>query len=142
MIPFLAVALLVASAVAAQSPARIDSALKEAYEKYKDIKDGKNADSPPANFILGSMGILASGIAGGYVAGWVGGRKPIAHAISVLIFLTIDSTTVLFFRKRHDPLWFGLMTALGLMAATVVGGYVRAFQASRAGQQRQQTARA
>jgi len=90
------------------------------------LAHGINLESPPLNFALGTLGILASGLMGGYVAGWVGGRKPVAHATSVLIFLLIDSTTVLFFRKREDPLWFGIMTALGLMAATVAGGFVRA----------------
>ena len=90
------------------------------------LAHGINLESPPLNFILGTMGILVSGLMGGYVAAWVGGRKPVAHAFSVLIFLVIDSTTVLFFRHRRDPLWFGLMTATGLMAATVAGGFVRA----------------
>ena len=47
----------------------------------------------------------------------------------MLIFLLMDSVTVLFLRKRHrlDPLWFGLMSAVGLMMATVIGGFVLRF---------------
>jgi hypothetical protein len=92
---------------------------------------GINLESPPLNLIGGTLGILFAGLLGGYVAAWVGGRKPIAHATSVLIFLLVDSTTVLFFRRRRDPLWFGLVTALGLMAATVAGGVVKAWADSR-----------
>jgi len=46
----LAAAVLAAAATAtwAQSPAEIDAALKAAYEKYKDIKEGANADYIPA----------------------------------------------------------------------------------------------
>jgi glutaminase len=39
---------LAASFVPAQTPAQIDSALKAAYDKYKDSKEGKNADYIPA----------------------------------------------------------------------------------------------
>jgi hypothetical protein len=95
------------------------------------LAHGINLESPPSHLFFGTMGILASGIAGGWVAGWVGGRRPIAHAVSVLIFLAIDSTTVLFFRRHHDPLWFGLMSALGLMAATVAGGFLRGWRVAR-----------
>ena len=35
-------------ALSAQSPAQIDTALKGAYDKYKDLKEGKNADYIPA----------------------------------------------------------------------------------------------
>lgn len=95
------------------------------------LAHGINLQSPLSHLIFGTMGVLASGIAGGWVAAWVGGRRPVAHAVSVLIFLLIDSTTVLFFRQRHDPLWFGVMSALGLMAATVAGGFLRGALARR-----------
>ena len=39
---------LTASAVQAQAPAGIDAALKAAHDKYKNIKEGKNADYIPA----------------------------------------------------------------------------------------------
>jgi glutaminase len=45
---FVAAAALAASSALAQTPAQIDSALKAAYGKYKDIKEGKNADYIPA----------------------------------------------------------------------------------------------
>ncbi len=90
------------------------------------LAGGINLRSPLPNFVLGTMGICASGLLGGMTAGLVGGRKPVWHATSVLIFLMIDSVTVLFLRKRHrlDPLWFGIMSAAGLMLATMAGGVV------------------
>lgn len=101
------------------------------------LAGGINLRSPLPNFIFGSMGIFASGLAGGITAGLIGGRKAVWHAASVLIFLLMDSVTVLFIRKRHrlDPLWFGIMSALGLMFATVLGGVVLSFmqQRTRAG---------
>ena len=93
------------------------------------LAGGINLRSPLPNFILGTLGIFASGILGGVTAGVVGGRKAVWHATSVLIFLMMDSVTVLFFRKKQrlDPLWFGIMSASGLMLATVIGGLVLAF---------------
>jgi len=44
----LVVAAATATATWAQTPAEIDAALKAAYEKYKDIKEGANADYIPA----------------------------------------------------------------------------------------------
>ncbi|HVT97053.1 MAG TPA: hypothetical protein VHE33_06065 [Acidobacteriaceae bacterium] len=88
------------------------------------LAGGINLRSPLPNFVLGTLGIAVSGLLGGMTAGWVGGRKPVWHATSVLIFLVMDSVTVLFIRHRHrlDPLWFGVLSALGLMLATIVGG--------------------
>ena len=88
------------------------------------VAGGINLRSPTPNFVFGSIGILISGVLGGVTAGLIGGRKPVWHAAGVLIFLMMDSVTVLFLRKRHrlDPLWFGIASATGLMLATIIGG--------------------
>jgi hypothetical protein len=65
---------------------------------------------------------LVSGLAGGALAGLLGGRRPLRHALAVLPWLLVDSTYVLFFFPRKDPLWFDLLGALGLIAATIAGG--------------------
>jgi len=93
------------------------------------LAGGINLRSPLPNFVFGTIGIFISGLLGGVTAGLVGGRKPVWHATSVLIFLMIDSVTVLFLRNRHrlDPLWFGIMSSTGLMAATIVGGLLLRF---------------
>ena len=103
------------------------------------LAGGINLRSPLPNFIFGTLGIFASGVLGGLSAGLVAGRKPVWHATSVLIFLLMDSITVLFIRKRHrlDPLWFGIMSATGLMLATIAGGILlRLMQRWRASPQR------
>ncbi len=98
------------------------------------LAGGINLRSPLPNFILGTIGIFVSGLLGGITAGYTGGRKPVWHATSVLIFLLMDSVTVLFFRNRHrlDPLWFGVMSATGLMLATILGGVVLRLVQQRA----------
>ncbi|HLJ50925.1 MAG TPA: hypothetical protein VKU01_33175 [Bryobacteraceae bacterium] len=102
------------------------------------LAGGINLRSPLPNFVLGTIGILVSGLLGGVAAGLVAGRKPVWHATSVLIFLMMDSVTVLFFRNKHrlDPLWFGMTSATGLMAATIAGGLLLRFVQARSTVQR------
>jgi glutaminase len=48
VVGFLAALAVAAPSAPAQTPAQIDSAVKAAYGKYKDLKEGKNADYIPA----------------------------------------------------------------------------------------------
>jgi hypothetical protein len=65
---------------------------------------------------------LVSGLAGGALAGLLGGRRPLRHALAILPWLVVDTTYVLFFFPRQDPLWFDLLGGLGLITATIAGG--------------------
>ncbi len=65
---------------------------------------------------------LVSGLAGGALAGLLGGRRPLRHALAILPWLLVDTTYVLFFFPRQDPLWFDLLGSLGLISATIAGG--------------------
>lgn len=79
----------------------------------------------------GLLVALVAGLAGGALAAWVGGRQPLRHALAVLPLLVADTTYVLFFFPRQDPIWFDLAGGLGLMAATVGGGLVIALARRR-----------
>lgn len=78
-----------------------------------------------------SVGAVVSGLAGGFVAAWIGGRHPVRHALGVLIPLTIDTAFVLTSGISSDPLWFDSIASVTLMASTVVGGllFARLFAA-------------
>ena len=80
--------------------------------------------SSAGKLILGGAFISAAGFVGGYVAAWLAGRAPFAHGSAVVIFLIVD-TSVVISRGSRDPLWFTLLSAFGLMAATVFGGLLR-----------------
>jgi hypothetical protein len=80
--------------------------------------------SSTGKLILGGAFISAAGFVGGYVAAWLAGRAPFAHGAAVVIFLIVD-TSVVISRGPRDPLWFTLLSAFGLMAATVFGGALR-----------------
>lgn len=83
-------------------------------------------NSPLRIIILGSVGAVLSGLCGGYVAAWLGRGSPMLHALSVLVFLTLDTAYVISTSK--EPLWFELMGSITLMASTVAGGLLRSYQ--------------
>jgi hypothetical protein len=84
-------------------------------------------DSNPGQMILGTIGAMLTGIAGGVVAGAVAPRFPLGHAAAVLLFLALDTVSVL--AKRTGPAWFDLAGS-GLLAISVLfGGWIIARHA-------------
>ncbi len=84
-------------------------------------------DSNPRQMILGTIGAVLSGIAGGVVAGVVAPRFPFGHAAAVLLFLAIDTASVL--AKGTGPAWFDLAGS-GILAISVLfGGWIIARRA-------------
>jgi hypothetical protein len=79
--------------------------------------------SSAATLAVAGIVAIVSGLAGGFVAAWIGGRAPVWHASSTLVFLTVDTVYVLS-RGGPDPVWFDAAGSLTLMAAAVAGGYL------------------
>lgn len=98
-----------------------------------------DADLYRGDWLLKSQGglvALVSGLCGGAVAALIGGRRPWLHTLAVLPLLAVDTIYVLFFFARPDPapLWFELVSSLGLFAATLAGGWlVAALRGKREG---------
>ena len=74
-------------------------------------------DSNPGQMILGTIGAMFAGIAGGVVAGVVAPRFPLGHAAAVLLFLALDTASVL--AKGTGPAWFDLAGS-GILAISVL----------------------
>jgi hypothetical protein len=86
-------------------------------------------DSNPRQMILGTIGAVFAGIAGGVVAGLLASRFPFGHAAAVLLFLAIDTASVL--AKGTGPAWFDLAGS-GILAISVLfGGWIIAATARR-----------
>ena len=84
-------------------------------------------DSNPGQMILGTIGAMLAGIAGGVVAGVVAPRFPLGHAAAVLLFLALDTASVL--AKGTGPAWFDLAGS-GILAISVLfGGWIIARRA-------------
>jgi hypothetical protein len=80
---------------------------------------------------LASAGAFLSGLAGGFAAAWLAGRRPVLHAAGVLVWLTFDTTWVITSGVSKDPIWFDLAGSLTLMVSAVCGGFLqRALQRS------------
>ena len=77
-------------------------------------------------FIVGSTvsGALFA-LVGGYVAGWLAGRRPFAHGVAVALVLALGAAVSLAATLGHGAIW-SQVAALVLMApSAVVGGWVR-----------------
>lgn len=75
--------------------------------------------------VIASLAALVSGLAGGYVAAWVGGRPYLLNAAAVLVPLILDTTYVITSGVSHDPVWYDLFGAGTLMVAAILGGILR-----------------
>jgi hypothetical protein len=87
----------------------------------------------PAILVQGVAVSVVAGLAGGWLAAWVGGRRPLLHAASVLLFLALDGGYVLFVLPLRAPWWFELGGLLTLMAATLAGGSLAAWRSTKTG---------
>jgi hypothetical protein len=86
-------------------------------------------NSNARQMILGTIGAVLAGIAGGLVAGIVAPRFPFGHAAAVLLFLALDTASVL--AKGSGPAWFDLAGS-GILAISVLfGGWIIAEMARR-----------
>ncbi|MEO8439901.1 MAG: hypothetical protein ABI540_06720 [Spartobacteria bacterium] len=79
-------------------------------------------DSQPRQIILGTMGAVLSGLAGGIAAGAIAPRLPFAHAAGVLLFLALDTAVVL--AKGSGPAWFDLAGSSVLAVSVLIGGWI------------------
>jgi len=87
--------------------------------------------APVGVLAAGMAGTVVSGVVGGWLAAWIGGRRPWPHALAVLIPLMLDTTYVIVNDVGGEPVWFSLGGSLTLMAATLAGGALRVVQGQR-----------
>ena len=71
---------------------------------------------------------VASGVVfaavGGYLAGWLAGRRPLAHAVAMAVLLSAGAIASLVSTLGHGAVWTQV-TALTLMApSAVLGGWL------------------
>jgi hypothetical protein len=85
--------------------------------------------SNPRQMILGTIGAVLAGIAGGVAAGIVAPRFPFGHAAAVLLFLALDTASVL--AKGTGPAWFDLAGSVILAISVLFGGWIMAETARR-----------
>lgn len=71
--------------------------------------------------------------AGGYVAGWIAGRKEILHASAVALLLAVIATVSLIAQSDHGSLWSQVSALVFMAPAAVLGGVMRARRVKAVG---------
>ena len=80
--------------------------------------------SSTRTLILAGIFTPATGLFGGFVAGWIGRRAPLVHGLILGSLIGIE-TTYLYAKHIVDgPLWFEAGAGAALAAAVVVGSWV------------------
>ena len=79
-------------------------------------------NSNPVQLVLGTIGAVIAGLAGGMVAGLIAPAFPVMHAAGVLILIAIDTAAVL--AKGPGPIWFDLAGSTILAIAVLIGGWI------------------
>lgn len=83
------------------------------------------AASVPFMLLTIACGVVFAAV-GGYVAGWLAGRRPVAHAVAMATVLAAGATASLVSTLGHGAIW-SQVAALTLMApSAVLGGWLRA----------------
>ena len=62
---------------------------------------------------------------GGYVAGWLAGRRPLAHAIAVALLLSLGAAVSLAATVNHGSIWTQVCALAVMAPAAVLGGWLR-----------------
>ena len=81
--------------------------------------------SGPSDLLLGTLGAIASGLAGGLVAAWLAASSPLRHAAALVIPIGVDTASIVASAgPGSDPLWFDLGGSATLLFSALVGGYL------------------
>ncbi len=70
----------------------------------------------------------ASAAVGGYTAGVVAGRRPLAHALVLGVFGLLVSIPPTLTQWRYEPVWYHLAALVLIVPAAAAGGWVCARQ--------------
>jgi hypothetical protein len=84
-------------------------------------------EAAPLSIMLGSIVVgLVFAVLGGYTAGWLGRRRPLAHGVAVGIVLGLGAAVSLAATLGHGAVW-SQVAALALLApSAALGGWLRA----------------
>lgn len=80
----------------------------------------------PVPFMVGAIAYgVAFAILGGYLSGWIAGRRPVAHAAVVAVIMALGATASLVATLGKGTVW-SQVSAIAVMApAAVSGGWLR-----------------
>jgi hypothetical protein len=65
-------------------------------------------------------------IAGGYLAGWIAGRRPVVHAVVMAAVLAVGAAASLVATLGNGAIWSQVAALILMTPAAVYGGWLRA----------------
>ena len=77
--------------------------------------------SPPFDLVIGGGLTVVSAVAGGYVLALIAPKRPMLHAVPLVVWLCFE-TTVLYL-SGDSPLWFDIVTGGSNVVGILVGAY-------------------
>ena len=89
-----------------------------------------DSDREPTMLVILLFTTNASAAAGGYLAGWVAVRRPLAHAVALGIVGLLSSIPLAVAYWGNEPAWYHVGNLLLILPAAAVGGWMRARQAA------------
>ena len=96
-----------------------------AFALFRISGQAPHDDAPPPFMVVSIVGGILFALAGGYVAAWIAGRKPVAHGVAVAAVLATGAALSLAATVGHGAIWSQL-AALALMApSAALGGWLR-----------------
>lgn len=79
---------------------------------------------------------IASGVVfaalGGYVTGWLAGRRPLAHAVAMAAVLAAGATASLVSTLGHGAIWSQVAALILMAPSAVLGGWLSRLPLRRA----------
>lgn len=86
-------------------------------------------EAAPVSVMIESIACgMAFAMLGGYVAAWLAGRRPLAHALAVALVLAIGAIASLMATLGKGAIWSQLCAVVLMAPAAAVGGWLRAKQ--------------
>jgi hypothetical protein len=85
----------------------------------------------PASLVFMAMTVVIGdtfAMIGGYVAGWLAGRRPLAHGVAVAVVIAVGAAVSLVATLGHGSVWTQIAALLFMAPGAVVGGWVRGRQ--------------
>jgi hypothetical protein len=81
--------------------------------------------SPPFMLLTIASGVVFAAL-GGYVAGWLAGRRPLAHAVAMATLLAVGAVASLVSTLGHGAVWTQVTALIFMAPSAVLGGWLRA----------------
>ena len=89
------------------------------------VDDFGYSTSSPFELLIGTLGALASGTAGGLVAARLAAAHRLRHAAGLTVPIALDTASIVASAgPGSDPLWFDLGGSAILVAGALAGGYL------------------